>query len=131
MACEGGASLRSCHLKSSGQQRGHIHIWIRTLTITGSVLKRFVECVDEICLSLTNEIVSCQELFDVVLICRLMFFTDFSSHLNDLNTNLQRSGKTLDVIFDNIKAFEIKLKDFQRDVNNDRVLNISQTLKNT
>lgn len=44
--------------------------------------------------------------------------SNMSSHLNDLNTKLQGSGKTLDVMFDNIKAFEIKLKVFQRDVDN-------------
>jgi hypothetical protein len=67
---------------------------------------------------LTNEKLSFQELYDVVWICRLMFFADFSLHLNDLNTKLQVFGKTIDVIFDNIKAFEIKLKIFKRDVDN-------------
>jgi hypothetical protein len=40
-------------------------------------------------------------------------------HLNDLNTKLQGFGKTIDVMFDNIKAFEIKLKMIKRDVDND------------
>jgi hypothetical protein len=39
-------------------------------------------------------------------------------HLNDLNTKLQGFGKTIDVMFDNIKAFEIKMKIFKRDVDN-------------
>jgi hypothetical protein len=67
---------------------------------------------------LTNEKLSFQELYDVVWICRLIIFTDFSLYLNDLNTKLQRFGKTIDVMFDNIKAFEIKLKFFKRDVDN-------------
>jgi hypothetical protein len=45
-----------------------------------------------------------------------MFFTDFSLHLNDLNTKLQGFDKTIDVMFDNLKVFEIKLKIFKRDV---------------
>ena len=59
----------------------------------GSILKRFVECLDEIRLFLKNDKFSCQELSDV-WICRLMLFTDFSLHLNDLNTKLQGSDKT-------------------------------------
>ncbi|XP_072909805.1 general transcription factor II-I repeat domain-containing protein 2A-like isoform X2 [Hemitrygon akajei] len=84
----------------------------------GSILKCFVECLDEIRLFLTNEKYACQELYDIVWICKLMFFADFSSHLNDLSTKLQGCGKTLDVMFDNIKAFEIKLEVFKRDVEN-------------
>ncbi|XP_062887396.1 general transcription factor II-I repeat domain-containing protein 2A-like isoform X1 [Mobula hypostoma] len=88
--------------------------WLRR----GSVLKCFVECLDEIHLFLTSEKFACQELYDIVWICKLMFFADFSSHLSDLSTKLQGCGKTLDVMFDNIKAFEIKLEVFKRDVEN-------------
>jgi hypothetical protein len=66
---------------------------------------------------LMNEKLSFQELYNV-WICRLMFFTDFSLHLNYMNTKLQGFAKTIDVVFDNIKAFEIKLTVLKRDVDN-------------
>jgi hypothetical protein len=47
-----------------------------------------------------------------------MFLTYFSLHLNELNTKFHGFGKPVDVIFDNIKAFEIKLKILKRDVDN-------------
>ena len=39
-------------------------------------------------------------------VSQLMFFADFCEHLNELNVNLQGSGKALDVTFACIKAFE-------------------------
>jgi uncharacterized ubiquitin-like protein YukD len=40
-------------------------------------------------------------------------------HLNDFKTKLQGFGITIDVMFYNIKAFEIKLEIFKRNVDND------------
>ncbi len=82
----------------------------------GSVLIRFVECFEEIHLFLTDKKFDCKDLSDSAWIYKLMFFADFCSHLNILNVKLQGSGKTLDVMFDNIKAFEIKLSVFKCDV---------------
>ena len=45
-----------------------------------------------------------------------MFFTDFALHLNEVNVKLQGSGKTVDTMFDIIKAFEIKLNIFKCDM---------------
>ncbi|XP_063856091.1 protein FAM200A-like isoform X1 [Scylla paramamosain] len=86
----------------------------------GLVLKRFVECLDEIKLYLNDQQVSYHELFDIVWVCKLMFFADFCEHLNELNIKLQGSGKTLDIMFGYIKAFEMKLEVFKRDVDNER-----------
>lgn len=86
----------------------------------GFFLKRFVECLDEIKLNLNDQQVSYHELSDIVWVCKLMFFADFCEHLNELNIKLQGSGKTLDVMFCYIKAFEMKLKVFKRDVDNER-----------
>nr|XP_045603513.1 general transcription factor II-I repeat domain-containing protein 2B-like [Procambarus clarkii] len=69
----------------------------------GLVLKRFIECLDEIKLYMNDQCFF------------LMFFI-----LNELNIKLEGSGKTLDVMFGYIKAFEMKLKDFKRDVDNER-----------
>jgi hypothetical protein len=55
-----------------------------------------------------NGKLSFQEMYDL-WICRLMFFTDFLLYLNGFNAKLQGCDKTIDVMFDNVKAFEIKL----------------------
>jgi uncharacterized protein Usg len=47
------------------------------------------------------------------------FLTDISLYLNDFNTKLQGFGITIDVMFYNIKAFEMKLEIFKRNVDND------------
>ena len=47
-----------------------------------------------------------QEMFDFKWVSNLMFFADFCEHLNGLNVKLQGGGKTLDVTFGYIKAFE-------------------------
>ena len=41
--------------------------------------------------------------------CGFVFFTDFSMYLNGFNAKLQGFDKTIDVMFDNVRAFEIKL----------------------
>lgn len=64
---------------------------------------------------------SCQELSDIMWVCKLIFFFPNScEHLNDLNIKLQGSSKTLDVKFDYIKSFQMKLKVFKKDVDNER-----------
>jgi len=39
-----------------------------------------------------------------------MLFTDFLLYLNGFNAKFQGCDKTIDVMFDNVKAFEIKVK---------------------
>ncbi|KAK1346679.1 hypothetical protein QTO34_000539 [Cnephaeus nilssonii] len=70
----------------------------------GKVLERFVECFEEI------------KLNDDKWVNTLMFFTDLSVHINELNLKLQGFGKSIDVMFGYIKAFESKVKIFKRDV---------------
>ena len=72
----------------------------------GLVLKRFLECFDEIKIFLNDHHISYQELSDYKWVSQLMFFADFCEHLNELNVKLQGSGKALDVTFGYIKAFE-------------------------
>ncbi|KAM4026769.1 general transcription factor II-I repeat domain-containing protein 2A-like [Anomaloglossus baeobatrachus] len=55
-------------------------------------------------------------LYDSKWVNNLMFFTDLSVHINELNLKLQGFGKSIDVMFGYIKAFESKLKIFKRDV---------------
>ena len=49
-----------------------------------------------------------------------MFFVDFCEHSDELNIKLQGFGKTFEVMLCYIKAFEIKLEVFKRDIHNER-----------
>src|SRR6218665_2960879 len=55
----------------------------------GRVLERFVECLDEIRMFMDESKQKYSELTDVEWLSRLMLFTDFTLHLNELNTKLQ------------------------------------------
>lgn len=83
------------------------------------VLERFIECLDEIRLYFQNENKTheYQELFDIKWTSHLMFFTDFSLHLNEFINKLQDINITLITMFDLIKSFIAKLKIFHRDIN--------------
>ncbi|GFX62994.1 general transcription factor II-I repeat domain-containing protein 2B [Trichonephila clavipes] len=57
----------------------------------GSVLQRFVDCLEEIRLFLQNEskIEQYPQLMDIMWLLKLMFFTDICQHFNELNIKLQ------------------------------------------
>ena len=57
----------------------------------GLVLKRFVECLNEIKVFMNDRHVSYQELSDDYWPTKLMFYADFCERLNDLNVKLQGS----------------------------------------
>ena len=84
----------------------------------GRVLERFVECLNEIRIFMNENKQSFSELTDVDWLSRLMLFADLSLHLNEVNTKLQGFGKTIDIRFDIMKAFEMKLRIFKHDVEN-------------
>ncbi|XP_069610944.1 general transcription factor II-I repeat domain-containing protein 2-like [Ranitomeya imitator] len=83
----------------------------------GKVLQRFVECFEEIKVFLEDkDLGNFPQLYDSKWVNNLMFFTDLSVHINELNLKLQGLSKSIDVMFGYIKAFESKLKIFKRDV---------------
>ncbi|XP_069470002.1 general transcription factor II-I repeat domain-containing protein 2A-like [Ambystoma mexicanum] len=83
----------------------------------GKVLERFVECFEEIKVFLEEkDLRNFPQLNDDKWVNTLMFFTDLSVHVNELNLKLQGFGKSIDVMFGYIKAFESKVKVFKRDV---------------
>lgn len=84
----------------------------------GNLLERFVECLHEIRLFLSENQKNYTELTDINWLCNLMFFTDFCLHLNELNLKLQGTGKNLEFMFSLIKSFETKLNVFIRDIEN-------------
>ena len=55
----------------------------------GRVLERFVECIDEIRLFLDSNKQQFTELTNLDWLSTLMFFTDLSLHLNEVNVKLQ------------------------------------------
>ncbi|XP_066460936.1 zinc finger protein 850-like [Eleutherodactylus coqui] len=83
----------------------------------GKVLERFVECFEEIKVFLEDkDLGNFSQLNDDKWVNTLMFLTDLSVHINELNLKLQGFNKSIDVMFGYIKAFESKLKIFKRDV---------------
>ncbi|KAK1345459.1 hypothetical protein QTO34_007916 [Cnephaeus nilssonii] len=83
----------------------------------GKVLERFVECFEEIKVFLDDkDLGNFPQLNDDKWVNTLMFYTDLSVHINELNLKLQGFGKSIDVMFGCIKAFESKVKIFKRDV---------------
>ncbi|KAK1346595.1 hypothetical protein QTO34_000452 [Cnephaeus nilssonii] len=83
----------------------------------GKVLEHFVECFEEIKVFLDDkDLGNFPQLNDDKWVNTLMFFTDLSVHINELNLKLQGFGKSIDVMFRYLKAFESKVKIFKRDV---------------
>ena len=83
----------------------------------GKVLERFVECLNETKLFLimkNNN--NFPELDDDARLSKVIFLTDLSMHLNELNVKLQGYGKSIEIMFGIIIAFESKLHIFQRDL---------------
>ena len=75
----------------------------------GKVLVRFVECLDEIKIFLSNQGKHYPELNDKKWLVDLMFLTDIITHLNELNLRLQSAGQTVLDLFVTWKSFVAKL----------------------
>jgi len=50
-----------------------------------------------------------KELYNTEWLAKLIFFTDLTLHLNTLNKKLQGRRKTIEVMFELIKGFQIKI----------------------
>lgn len=92
-----------------------LHCSVRWLSC-GKVLERFVECFDEIKIFLTEKGQDYPELEDRDWIVKLMFLSDITTHLNDLNLRLQGAGQTLMDLYDAWKAFVAKLAVYSLDI---------------
>ena len=77
----------------NGQKMNNNARWLSR----GLVLKRFVECLNEIKVFMNGKHVSYQELSVDYWATKLMFFADLCERLNDLNVKLHGNDKTLDV----------------------------------
>jgi hypothetical protein len=80
----------------------------------GKVLERFVNNFSEIktYLNLKQSFIA-QQIKTHMWVSSLMFFTDLSIHLNELNLKLQVKEKSIDVMFKFIKSFEAKIEVFK------------------
>ena len=82
----------------------------------GKLLVKFVECLDEIKIFLSNQGKHYQELGDEKWLVDLLFLTDITTHLNELNLRLQGAGQTVLDLFETWKSFVAKLDVYNQDV---------------
>ncbi|KAI6658709.1 General transcription factor II-I repeat domain-containing protein 2-like [Oopsacas minuta] len=75
----------------------------------GDMLERFYNIRKEIQIFMTDNGKEFPELNDVTWNCDLAFLVDISGHLNKLNTQLQGKNQLINVLFDHICAFDLKL----------------------
>lgn len=92
-----------------------LHCAVRWLS-AGKVLNRFVECLDVIVVFLDEINADYPELKDPAWLAKLMFLTDITAHLNDLNLRLQGKKLTVLCAFEEWKGFCKKLVIFSTDV---------------
>ena len=71
----------------------------------GKVLKRIFKLKDEIQQFIEGKGNPIAEFNDAEWICDLAFLADITSHLNELNSRLQRKGQLINCMFDHVKAF--------------------------
>ncbi|KAG8237993.1 hypothetical protein J437_LFUL017713 [Ladona fulva] len=66
----------------------------------GNVLNKFVSCVEHIQVFLNEKKQHFPELNDKEWLCKLMFLTDITNHLNELNLRLQGQSQTVLELFE-------------------------------
>ncbi|XP_026475737.1 general transcription factor II-I repeat domain-containing protein 2-like, partial [Ctenocephalides felis] len=83
----------------------------------GNVLNKFVSCLEPIKVFLNEKEQHFPELNDEEWLGKLMFLTDVTNHLNELNLKLQGKRQTVLELFEYWTAFASKLNIFLRDIN--------------
>lgn len=89
------------------------HTDVRWLS-RGSVLKRFVALRNEIQTFLADNGRDTEVMLDDIWRADLCFLTDITSHLNQLNTQMQGNTMLVSQLFELINAFESKMQLFAR-----------------
>lgn len=106
----------NCFLEESENPRGlPYHTDVRWLS-RGTVLKRFFELRCEIQIFMGEKGKEMHELNDNVWLKDLAFMVDITDHLNHLNIQMQGKNKLVTEFYDLIRAFEVKLQLFQRQI---------------
>ncbi|CAM1319473.1 Uncharacterised protein r2_g2779 [Pycnogonum litorale] len=83
----------------------------------GNVLNKFVSCLEHIKVFLNEKEQHFPELNDKEWLCKLMFLTDITKHLNELNLRLQGKRQTVLELFEYWTGFATKLNIFLCDIN--------------
>ena len=84
----------------------------------GKVLERIFKLKDEIQQFMEGKGNPIAEFNDAEWISDLAFLADITSHLNELNSRLQRKGQLINCMFDHVKAFQVKLSLWENQINN-------------
>jgi hypothetical protein len=96
------------------------HTEIRWLS-RGNLIKRFLELRHEIEIFLTEKQKFHEKLSDREWLWDLAFLADITHHVNDLNTRLQGKGRLLCDMFSDAKSFQLKLKLFAKQLNEENL----------
>ena len=84
----------------------------------GKVLERIFKLKDEIQQFMEGKGNPIAEFNDAEWICDLAFLVDITSHLNELNSRLQRKGQLINCMFDHVKAFQVKISLWKNQISN-------------
>jgi hypothetical protein len=92
----------------------------------GSVLKRCFDLLNEIKLFREKKGRNIEELNDERWITDLAFLVDVTGHLNNLNKELQGKDKLITDVCNNIKAFRVKLRLWENQLNLHKLVHFPQ-----
>ena len=93
------------------------HCEVRWLS-RGKVLDRFFDLREEIAMFMEMKEKAVAELQDAKWISDLAFLTDLTNHLNELNVSLQGKRQIITQMYDEILAFKMKLRLWERQLQN-------------
>ena len=74
------------------------------------MLKRFYDLTDEVAIFMDMKGKHIPALKDKSWLCDLAFLVDVTTHLNEVNTNLQKQGQLVQEQHGHIKSFELKFR---------------------
>ena len=80
-------------------------------------MNKFLSCLEHIEVFLNEKEQHFPELNDKEWLCKFMFLTDITKHLNELNLRLQGQCQTALELFEYWKGFATKLSIFLSDIN--------------
>ena len=85
----------------------------------GSMLRQFYELRKEVALFLKNKGRPMAEIEDESWLCDLAFLVDITTHMNELNTRLQRKAQYASEMYGHIKGFMNKLRLWHAHIQNE------------